>query len=209
MAKYILKTYGWEMEAVAHPITDDQVEEIQSIMEDNEYDSLSECRWDLEEQGIIEDFYGGELLFHMSAAMDNGTLSFVVEDEEGNTVLEFDSKQTADIYTYFGEDIDPYSEFPTINYVAIPEEVDGAENILALFEENKGGIAQYEFETDEVPVVEDFAYMSGSVDTPDGDWDFVSRIFFKKKELEIQDHLDGRGKASTMEIYRADGDIIN
>jgi|694.fasta_scaffold33937_8 hypothetical protein len=208
MAKYFLKTYGWEMESVAHSLTDDQVEQIQTLIEENEYDSLSDCRWDLEEQGIIEDFYGGDLIFHMSAAMDNGTLNFVIEDEQGNTVLEFDSKQTTDIYTYFGEGVDPDTEFPHIGYVAIPEETENIENIIVLFDENKGGIAQYVFESDEVPVIEDFAYMTGSVDTPDGDWDFMSRVFFKKKELEVDDHLDNRGKASTLEIYRKSGENI-
>ncbi len=207
MAKYILKTYGWEMEAIAHIISDDQVEQIQSLMEENEYDELTDARWDLEEAGIIPDMYMPDI-FHMSAPMDNGLLSFVVEDENGTEVLTFDCKQTADIYTYFGDDIDPDSEFDRTEYNAIPEDND-AENVLLLVDESKGGISQYVFESDETPKVEDFAYMSGSVDTPDGDIDYISHIFFKKQLLEIDDHLDNRGKASTLTIVRADGDIIS
>jgi hypothetical protein len=207
MAKYILKTYGWEMEAVAHTISNDQVEQIQSLIDDNGYDELTEARWDLEESGIIPDMYLPDI-FHMSAPMDNGLLSFVVEDENGTEVLTFDCKQTADIYTYFGDDIDPDSEFERTEYNAIPEDND-AENVMLLVDESKGGISQYVFESEETPQVSDFAYMSGSVDTPDGDIDYISHIFFNKQLLEIDDHLDNRGKASTLTIFRADGDIIS
>ena len=208
MAKYTLKTYGWEMEAVAHSLTDEKVEQIQNLVEENEYDSLTECRWDLEESGIIEDIYNPDL-FHMSAGMDNGTMMFVVEDEEGNEVLKFDIKETADIYEHFGDDIDPDKEFKYIGYNAIPEYLDGVENVLIIIDENKGGLHEYVFESDEVPQPNDFTCMSGSVDTPDGDWDFISRVFFKRQLLEIEDHLDNSGKASTIEIYRKDGSMIN
>lgn len=208
MAKYTLKTYGWEMEAVAHSLTDEKVEQIQNLVEENEYDSLTECRWDLEELAIIDDIYNPDL-FHMSAGMDNGTMMFVVEDEEGNEVLKFDIKETADIYEHFGDDIDPDKEFKYIGYNAIPEDLDGVENVLIIIDENKGGLHEYVFESDEIPQPNDFTYMGGSIDTPDGDWDFVSRVFFKRQLLEIEDHLDNTGKASTIEIYRKDGSMIN
>lgn len=208
MTKYILKTYGWEMEAVAHSLTNEKVEEIQTLVEENGYDSLTECRWELEDSGIIEDTYNPDL-FHMSAGMDNDTMMFVVEDEEGNEVLKFDIKETSDIYEHFGEDVDPDKEFGYVGYNAIPEDLDGVENVLILIDESKGGLHQYLFESDEVPQPSDFTYMSGSVDTPDGDWDFISRIFFKRQLLEIDDHLDNNGKACTIEIYQKDGSIIN
>jgi len=51
--------------------------------------------------------------------------------------------------------------------------------------------------------------MGGTIETPEGDWDFISRVFFKDQELEAEDYLDNRGKAATVEIYTKDGDIIN
>jgi len=51
--------------------------------------------------------------------------------------------------------------------------------------------------------------MGGSIDTPDGEWDFVSRIFFKDQLLEIHEWMDNMGKAATVEIYTQDGRIIN
>jgi len=43
---------------------------------------------------------------------------------------------------------------------------------------------------------------------PEGEWDFISRFFFKDKLLEIDDWLDNSGKSTTMEIYTQDGRVI-
>ena len=36
-----------------------------------------------------------------------------------------------------------------------------------------------------------------------------NKVFYKGKELEVYDHLDNRGKAATVEIYRKDGSTIS
>jgi hypothetical protein len=208
MAKYKLKVYGWEMEAVAHSISDEQVERIQELMYENEYEDLSETRWELEDEGILEDFYNPDL-FHMSAPMDNGSTTFEVEDESGNVVLSFTDKEVGDIYENVGDDTVIDEKYPYQSYLAIPEDMDGVDNILISFDENKGGIYEMEFESDETPTSKDFSYQSGSVDTPDGDWDYIARIFFKDQLLEVSEHLDNRGKSSTMEIYRKDGSSVS
>ena len=208
MAKYRLEVYGWEMEAIGHSITNEQVESIQGLMEENEYDELWEVRSDVEDEGIIPDIYNPDL-FHMSGPMDNGMTHFIVRDESGNPVLTFDDKDCGDIYDNVGEDDFLEENYPYVGYLAIPEDMDGVDNVFIIIDENKGGIWEMEFESDETPKAEDFSYQSGSVDTPEGGWDFISRIFFKDQLLEVTDHLDNRGKASTVEIYTKDGDIIN
>lgn len=208
MAKYKLEVYGWEMEALAHSITDEQVERMEEMMDENGYDELWEVRSDLEDEGIIDDIYSPDL-FHMSAPMDNGMTHFIVRDEDGNEVLTFDDKECGDIYENVGDDDVIEANYPYQSYVAIPEDIDGVDNVFIIIEENKGGIYEMEFESDEVPTAKDFCYQSGSVDTPDGDWDYIARIFFKNQLLEISDHLDNRGKAATVEIYRKDGSTIN
>ena len=80
MAKYKLNVYGWEVEALGHSLTNEQVERIQELMEENGYDELWECRFDLEDEGIIEDLYNPNL-FHISKALDNGATWFRVYDE--------------------------------------------------------------------------------------------------------------------------------
>jgi hypothetical protein len=208
MANYKLQVYGWEMEAIAHSISDEQVERIQELMEENEYDELGEVRSELEDEGIIEDIYNPDL-FHMSGPMDNGMTHFVVLDELGNEVLKFEDKECGDIYENVGDDDVIETNYPYQSYLAIPEDMDNVENVFIIFEENKGGIWEMEFESDETPTPNDFSYQSGSVDTPDGDWDFISKIFFKNRLLEVTDHLDNRGKGATVEIYRKDGSTIN
>jgi len=202
MAKYTLNSYGWSMEAVGKSLTDEQVQQIKSKMEELGYTELYEIRHDLEQFDI--DIWDGDL-FHTSKGMDNGTMHFEVVDEEGNTVLTFNIEDTTDIYEMI-EDFD--EKYQYADYNGFPQE-DGPTNIYASFDENKGGINTYEFESDEVPTAADFACSRGSVGTPDGDWDFVDKIFFKGQELEVYDWLDNWGKASSSFIYCLNGETIS
>ena len=209
MAKYKLNVYGWEMEAVGHTLTNEQVQSIKDLMEENGYESVSECIFELEDEGILDDLYSPDL-FHISRALDNGRLWFQVYDEnEENVVLEFEPKDMGDYYDLIGDDDFIEENYPYEGYLAIPEDMDGVENILFVAHENKGGVVQLEFESDEVPTAKDFCFLSGDVGTPEGDWDFVSKYFYKGQLLEVYDHLDNTGKSSTAEIYTKDGDIIS
>ena len=186
------------MEAIAKELTDEQVQIIKTKMEEEGYKELYQIRFELDELLDI-DIWDGDL-FHHSAGMDNETIHFEVIDEEGNKVLEFDIMDMADLY----ETIENYDElFAYKDYNAYPQPV-GPKNIYLCVDENKGGVNSYEFESDTVPVASDFTYSSGSVGTPEGDWDFVDGVFFKGKPLEVLDWLDNWGKASTSVIYSYD-----
>ena len=201
MANYKLEMYGWEVEATGHSLTDEQVKQIQDLMETNGYSELWEVRNDIEEEGIIDDLFNPDL-YHVSRGLDNGALWFSLKDEKDVEVLRFDLKEMNDFYEVLGDDADnvPYEGYLAIPGVGDREDID---NIFATFDENKGGVAEFEpFESDTVPTAKDFCYQSGDVGTPDGDWDFVSKVYFKGKELDVYDHLDNRGKSSTVEIYR-------
>ena len=52
--KFTVNTYGWEIEAVGHKLTDSQFDKIQALMEVNGYEELTEVRNDLESESIIE-----------------------------------------------------------------------------------------------------------------------------------------------------------
>ena len=206
--KYKLEMYGWEVEATGHSITDEQVKAIQDLMETNGADELWEVRHDIEIEGIVDDLYDPDL-YHVSRGLDNSGLWFLLRNENDEEILKFEPSDISDIYEVLGDVAD---DIPYEGYLAIPGEGDKSEvdNILAIFDENKGGIAEYEtFESDEVPTAKDFCLQNGDIGTPDGDWDFISKVFFKGKELEVYDHLDNRGKASTVEIYRKDGSTIS
>lgn len=207
MTKYKLEMYGWEVEATGHSLTDEQVKQIQDLMETNGYSELWESRNDLEEEGIIDDLYNPDL-FHVSRGLDNSGLWFSLKDDKDNEVLRFEPSDMEDIYEMLGDSAD---DIPYEGYLAIPGEGknENIDNILVVIDENKGGICEYEmFESDELPTAKDFCVQHGDIATPDGDWDFISKVFYKGKDLEVYNHLDNRGKASTIEIYTRDGQII-
>lgn len=196
--KYTLNTYGWSMEAIAKELTDEQVQKIKEKMEEEGYDELHEIRFDLDELLGI-DIWDGDI-FHTSAGLDNGVTYFQITDEDGKMVCEFETKDMADLY----ETIENFDElYGYTDYNAFPQP-NGPKHVYLSVDENKGGINIYEFESDTVPVATDFTYSSGSIGTPDGDWDFIDTVFFKGQPLEILDYSDNSGKASTSVIYSYD-----
>jgi len=202
--KYKLEVYGWSMEAMGHSLNDQQLEDVDILMKDNHCDELWQIRSELED--VVDDMWGPDL-FHMNAPFYNGSMFFRVLDENEKVVLEFNEEDLGDIYENV-EDVDdlyPYeSHFASPNY-----RNDGVKHIMLVVDENKGGIYEMLFESNEELKPEDFSVMGGGIDTPLGEWDFVSRIFFKDTLLEIDDWLDNRGKAATLEIYAEDGRIIH
>ena len=50
MKKYILETYGWQMEGMGHSLTNEQVAQIEQIMSEEGYDELWQARDDIEEK---------------------------------------------------------------------------------------------------------------------------------------------------------------
>jgi hypothetical protein len=199
MAKYKLNCYGWSLEAIGKSLTDEQVKKIEDLMKKAGYEELWEVRYDLEELLDI-DIWDGEL-FHVSKAFDNGTMYFTVEDDMEKQVLSFDIDQTGEL------DENYYEENDYVGYVSFPNETE-PRNVYLSVDENKGGLYYMEFDSEEIPKPEDFTYTTGSIETPNGDWDFIDKIFYKGEELEVVDWLDNSGKSSTLEIFTHDDRII-
>lgn len=190
------------MEAIGKSLTGQQVQKIKDYMDENGFTELWETRFELD--GLLDiDIWDGEL-FHLSKAFDNGTMNFVIEDEEGNEVLKFDIQDVTDLYEVFD---DYYKDNGFEEYDACPNEKN--DNILLMVDENKGGLYYMTFESDEVPTAKDFTYTTGSIVTPNGDWDYIDKILYKGNPLEIEDYLDNSGKASTSELFTSDGEIIS
>jgi len=206
MAKYKVEFYGWEMEAQGYSLSDEQVEQVRELMEDNGYDELWEIRSEMEDIGI--DIWDEGDLFHVSKPFYNDAFWGKVFDEDGNVVLEIDYKDLGDMYDYIGDDDKIEELYPYENYIVLPEFLDGTDNVLLVVDENKGGLFECSFESEELPKTSDFSLMGGIVETPEGDWDFISRVFFKDIELEPEDYLDNYGKAATLEIYTSGGETI-
>ena len=199
MAKYKLNCYGWSLEAIGKSLTDEQVKKIEDLMKKAGYEELWEIRHDLDDLLDI-DIWDGDL-FHISKSFDNGTMYFTVEDDMEKEVLTFDIDQTGEL------DENYYEENEYVGYDTFPNETE-PRNVYLSVDENKGGLYYMEFESDEVPSSKDFTFTTGSIETPNGDWDFIDKIFYKGEELEIVDWLDNSGKSSTLEIFTHDDRII-
>jgi hypothetical protein len=201
MTKYKLNCYGWLLEAIGKTLTDEQVKKIEDLMKKAGYEELWEVRHDLDELLDI-DIWDGDL-FHVSKAFDNGTMYFTVEDDMEKEVLAFDIDETGDL------DEDYYDKNEYVNYDTFPKDKKlQPRNTYLSVDENKGGLYYMEFESDEVPSSKDFTFTTGCIETPNGDWDFIDKIFYKGKELEIVDWLDNSGKSSTLEIFTHDDRIL-
>jgi|TARA_R110000823_G_scaffold43964_2_gene113968 hypothetical protein len=200
MKKYKLSLYGWEVEAVGHSLTDKKVEEIQDLMKKNEVEELWEVRHELEDEEILPDWWSPDL-FHETSPLDNSALHCYLYDEDEKEISTFQFHDIPSSWEVIGDD--KADELNSI-HCAMPEYIEGVDNVLCSFDENKGGLQEYEFESDTVPTPKDFYYTNGCIETDDGDWDIIDKLFFKGVELDISDWGDNMGKASTVEIYRKD-----
>ena len=193
MAKYQLKVYGWELNASAHSITDQQVDDIKQYQEENGYDDLSEMAWDLET--VVEGYEPFSTnMWVIDKPMDNDRLSFIIADENGEDITTFNLDEMTDHY-----EID--ENYESEDYHGFPSEGEH-ENILLFLEENKGLVYGFNFESEEVPTPKDFSYIPSTIGTEEGDWDLIDKVFFKGKELEVDyDFQETRGKALTVQLW--------
>ena len=193
MAKYKVRLHGWELNASAHSLTNEQVEDLKEYQEENGNEDLSEIAWEIET--VVEEYEPFNTnMWVIDVPMDNDKLTFILEGEDGEEVTTFKLDDMTDHYE-IDEDYDSDSRN------GYPEE-GGDENILLFLEENKGIVYGFNLESEEVPTAKDFSYVRGSIDTPDGEWDFVDKVFFKGTELEVDfDFQETRGKALTVQLW--------
>jgi hypothetical protein len=185
--KYTLNVYGYEGEFICKDLSEESYLELIEIAGDRE---LSDVRYDLEK---VIDVWDGDK-FKFTKALDNESLRFELLDESNNKILEFGLRGISDI-SEFDETLDE-----TNSFVAVPEEED--EIIYLSVDESKGGVVSIVFESDSTPTPKDFSITYGSVETPDGDWDFIDKYFYLGTELEIYESLDNRGKNSSVQIFK-------
>lgn len=186
--KYKINCYGWSAEFIAKTITNEQLLKIKELMEENGTDDVSEIRFDLDS---IVDIYSGDI-FHFTKPLDTSDMMFQVLDENDTILSEFNFKEIGSIYDII-EDFDDYQY-----YDLIPQE---NRNIYLSIDEDKGGIYSFEIESDTLPVASDFACVTGNIEAPDLEWDFIDSVYFKGAKIEPVDYLDNTGKAATVHLY--------
>jgi len=193
MAKYKLIVHGWELNASAQSLSNQEVDNLKKYQEENGHDEISEMAWEI---GNIVDGYEpfSTNMWVIDVPMDNDRLVFILEDNNGQEVTTF---KLDDMTDHFEIDED----FDGRNLNGYPEE-GSDENILLFLEENKGIVYGFNFESKEVPTAKDFSCIRDSIETPGGDLDFIDKIFFKGAELEVDfDFQDTRGKALSVQLW--------
>lgn len=194
MAKYKLILSGWELEASAHSITKEEYLEIISCKEENDYNTYHDMLDELET--ILEDYFrwdGNIFTISCPFLYENDTY-FSVLDENDVEVLSF---KLCDI----NHDSEKFEEVEREEYDADPETC-GHDYILFASDSNKGQIYGCEFESDEIPKIEDFDYLDNYINTPEGEIDILEEVYFKGEKLEKNfDYTDTRGKSSETDIF--------
>jgi len=199
--KYKLRQHGWEFSMSGYSLNDDELDIINDLIEDGEYESIEDMGFALED--IIDGYYAydGNLFSVNSKSTDSSGTTFVVEDENGTEILEFQLEDMADLYEVLGDDWDN-DEYRGADGSIVPTEEH--KNILVFLEENKGHICNFYFESDDVPTAQDFTWIGGSIETEDGDWDFVDKVMFRKQILEPEfdeSYLNGKNLEFKINSY--------
>jgi hypothetical protein len=194
--KYSLEIYGWTIDVSAHSLTDEQVSQIQEIMTENGYTELWEARYDIEEQLNIYSHTAD--MFQITKGLYDETINFRLIDEDGNVVTKFNLNDINDSYDV----IDNIDDYDYVGYDIFPSK-DSHKNILTFIDEHKGGVNTYYFESDETPKPEDFSCQSASIETPNNEWEYILRVFFKTNELREFDLMDNTNKSSTIELFNS------
>jgi len=189
---YKLLIYGFELNATCHVLTDEQASKINAIKQDLPGNDLKYLGYDIEQQ--LDDFY---LFQHekwsVSRPLINDVLSFSLQGESGSDIIEFSLEDMTDPF-----DIDHNCK--PEKHIITPKK--SKENALLFFELNKGNVCYYQLTADTAPAPENFSYIKGKIQTPDGYYEYLDKVLYKGRELEISfDEQEVRGKSTFMDLW--------
>ena len=202
-----LEIYGWSVEAMAFSLDNSQVKSILDLMDKNNYSELWEVRNELEDLGIIDDIYDPDIL-HESKGLVNDALWFIVKDEENKEVLTFGVEEMSDFVQVLGDDDVPYEGYSLTHRVLVIVLILRI-SLQFLMKEKEELLLLKHLNLTHYQKPIDFCYQKGDIKTPDGDWKFVSKLFFNGEELEVDEYLDYTSKSSTIQIFRKDNTVIS
>ena len=181
---YTLNVYGWSAVFIGKNITKEQTKQIEDLMVENKTEDVTDIRFSTEEAANM-DIYDGDIL-SITKPYKNENLYFEVLNENSEIILTFNIEDIKNV-----EGGIPYIVWPPVE-----------NDIWFSVDEYKGGICSHEFESEEVPTIQDFTYTISDIDTPNDYWEIVDEIMFKGEVLECNEMLDNIGKSSKVEIYK-------
>lgn len=178
MSLYEIILYGSGIDVMASSVTEKQAEHIQKFLKIRGYDDIEKVQKELKYIGV--DINKADILnFYKMLYSDEVIVR--IFDLDFDEILKFNLKDMA-----AAKDVIP--DFDTI-YNNIPfiltDYKQEDEGILLAVNEQRSLFPYVVFESDEKPVIEDFAYSVNFLKSPDNTWTYVNRVFFKGQVLDI------------------------
>jgi hypothetical protein len=191
MASYKISVFGYEIDATCHELNDEQAEILLKEQGDNQ--DLSHLGYDIET--TLKDFY----LFQDNAwgvnkPLINDSLCFALSGADGEVMKEFSLNDITNQV-----EIDTNAKQRKL--LILPGK--SKKIFLLYYEINKGELFECNFESAELPRLEDISYSTGKIQHPDGNLIFLDQLFLQSKELTCSyDNNEVSGKSSFMKVWR-------
>jgi len=195
MKKYKVLVSGWENHFRTFGLDKSDINTIKDILQKNQTEDIVSVYDEVE---VMLGLSGMEI---MDISRPNYNLEntwFKVIDSNNNVVSEFAGSEMNYQEEIYGEDEDLSESFD----VQVDDEF---ENVMLVVDEYKGGLFEFQIQSEKTPVSSDFSFLCGSVVMPDFDIDFISKIFFKGEVCIPQYTLDNEHKGTS--IYMVNENI--
>lgn len=203
MAKYSLLANGLGFDGSAHILTDEEVQGLRNYRDEKGYDNWNELYSDL--PTILQNYdYSDTNYWVLSTALATERLHFVLIDQDENVVWDVKPEELSDVYDEtLGYEFPEDAEEATKYRDAFPYE--DQPNILLVYDLCKGTLVDFSLESVEVPKPSDFSHTIQNIESPDGEFEYVDKLFYKGKQLEpVFEHENYTSKGLTVQIFTKD-----
>jgi hypothetical protein len=203
MAKFSLLVNGLGFDGSAHILTEDEVQGLRDCKDGQGYVDWGEMYSDLPTYLKDYDHYDTNF-WVLSTALATESLHFVLIDQDENLVWDVKPEEFSDVNDEtLGYEFPENAEDATKYRDAFPYE--DQPNILLVYALCKGTLVDYSLESDEVPKPCDFSCTVHSIESPDGDFEYVDKVFYKGRQLEpVYEHENYTVKESIVQIFTLD-----
>jgi hypothetical protein len=193
MSLYEIIFHGSGIDVMASSVTEKQVEHIQKILKIKGYDTIAAAQKEL--KYIDVDTNKADILnFYKMLYSDEVIVR--IFDFEFDEILKFELKDMAAAKDVIPDFDKVYNNSPFI----LTDFKKEGEGILLAVDERTTSFPYVVFESDEAPIIEDFAYSVNFLKSPDNTWVYVNRIFFKGQVLDILTYTTFLKVNNTLEL---------
>ena len=178
MPLYEIEFYGSGIDVMASSVTKKQGEHIRKFLEIKGYNDIAQAEKELKYIGI--DAKKADVLNFYKMLYKEDVIVRII-DFDFKEILKFNLKDMADAKDVIPDFDQTYNNSPFL----LTDFKKENESILLSVDERKTLFPYQVFESDEIPTIDDFAYSTNFLKSPDNTWMYVNRVFFKGQILDI------------------------